>query len=244
MNNLSFKKIATATGLFLGAFTFSVLAASWSGPECAAPDCNTRAPINVSTIAQYKEGNLAIGKSSDPATGFDLEVGGNTKISGNIDSGNILSTGISVSGLIETIGLKVGGPNSSVSGAILTNDGTGNAVWSSSGGSSGFVLDSNYCYALRAGRFTRDGALNGYYLKGLVKSSDGNWESVGGVYCLQKGSSDSRMTAGVKTDLVNTRNAVSTSFDKTYEQIVTHCLANPALYAYGGTVTCPSSESF
>jgi hypothetical protein len=140
MNNLSFKKIATATGLFLGAFTFSALAVDWTPPPagCTAPACNTAAPINVSTIAQHKEGNLAIGKSSDPATGFDLDVGGNTKISGYIDSGNIISTGINVSGLIETIGLKVGGPNASNLGYVLTNDGNGNAVWNAS--ASGITL--------------------------------------------------------------------------------------------------------
>ena len=135
MNNLSFKKIATATGLFLGAFTFSVLAADWTPPPvgCTAPSCNTPAPINVSTDPQHKEGNLAIGKSSDPATGFDLDVGGNANF-----AGSVLSTGINVSGLIETIGLKVGGPNANTSGYVLTNDGAGNAVWGAS--ASGITL--------------------------------------------------------------------------------------------------------
>lgn len=138
MNNLSLKKIATITGLFLGAFTFSVIAADWTPATCAAPGCNTPAPINVSTSPQAKEGNLSIGKNSLPGTGLNLDVGGNAKFSGYIDSGSIITTGISVSGLIETIGLKVGGPNASNSGYVLTNTGTGNAEWRAS--ASGITL--------------------------------------------------------------------------------------------------------
>jgi hypothetical protein len=241
-NNLSLKKIAAATGLFLGAFALSAFAGDWTPAGCAAPGCNTLAPINVGGD-QFKSGRLAIGKDSLPANDYDLEVGGNANF-----TGSLLTTGISVSGLTNTLNLKVGGANANSSGYVLTNDGTGLAEWKAAAGSStGF--DSSFCYALRAGRWTRDGALSGYYLKGVTKSSDGNWDAHAGVYCLMKGSSDSRMTASVIQTLVNDGYLVVNSsgpvVGKTYNQIVDDCKTVDARpYAYGGTVICPLKDVF
>ncbi len=135
-NNLSLKKIATATGLFLGAFALSAFAGDWTPAGCAAPGCNTAAPINVSSVSQYKEGSLAVGKSSGPTNGFDLDVDGNVNF-----TGSLITSGISVSGLTNTLNLKVGGANANSSGYVLTNDGTGIAEWKAAtgGGSSSTV---------------------------------------------------------------------------------------------------------
>ena len=244
-NNLSLKKIAAATGLFLGAFALSAFAGDWTPAGCAAPGCNTAAPINVSSVSQYKEGSLAVGKSSGPTNGFDLDVDGNVNF-----TGSLITSGISVSGLTNTLNLKVGGANANSSGYVLTNDGTGIAEWkAATGGSSITDFDSSFCYALRAGRFTRDGAFSGYYLKGVTKSTDGNWDAHAGVYCLMKGNSDSRMTASVIQTLVDNGYLVVNSggpvVGKTYNQIADDCKnvdARP--YAYGGTVTCPLKDVF
>ena len=85
---LSIKKIATVSGLFLGAFVLSAIAAnSWTPATQNPPDGNTDAPINVGVSPQFKTGPLAVGKTSVPATGFDLDV-----------DGLGLFTGLSVSG--------------------------------------------------------------------------------------------------------------------------------------------------
>jgi hypothetical protein len=76
MISLNLKRIAVIGGLFLGAFTLSAIAADWTPATCAAPGCNTEAPINVGTAEQYKVGPLAVGKSSKPVVGYDFEVDG------------------------------------------------------------------------------------------------------------------------------------------------------------------------
>ncbi len=70
------RKVASITGLLLGAFALSAIASDWGPAGCAAPGCNTGAPINVTITPQHKAGPLAVGKASDPTTGFDLDVVG------------------------------------------------------------------------------------------------------------------------------------------------------------------------
>ncbi len=122
MNNLSIKKVATVSGLFLGAFAFSVLAANWTEAPCAAPGCNTGAPINVTDTEQTKAGNLILNRS--------LSVGKDTKaIDGyNFDvSGFSIFDGIKVAGLTETTNLMVKSAGSD--GNVLTRGVDGLAEW-------------------------------------------------------------------------------------------------------------------
>ena len=146
MNKLSptLAKVASATGLLLGAFTLSVLASStWAEPGCAAPGCNVDAPINVGAIAQHKEGFLSVGKATDPRSGYDLDV-----------NGSGLFKGLLIEGLTSTDTLNVGGSakieasNWNDEDYVLANDGEGNAKWTDpsaliSSGSGKAVSDIN-----------------------------------------------------------------------------------------------------
>jgi len=137
-NNLNLKKIATIAGLFLGAFAISAFAASWTPPITAAPSGNTGAPINVTALSQYKEGSLAIGKSSSPSPGFDLEVDGPA-----IFSGALIAGGLSTEGITKTGYLTVGGSDSDKAGYVLTNKAdsagkaTGEVEWKPAGSGNG-----------------------------------------------------------------------------------------------------------
>ncbi len=170
-NNLSLKKIAAATGLFLGAFALSAFAGDWTPAGCPAPGCNTAAPINVSNAAQYKEGSLAVGKSSGPANGFDLDVGGNANF-----AGSLITTGLSVSGLTDTLGLRVGGANANNSGYVLTNDGTGIAEWKAASASS--VVEPTF-YSINTTGSVRDYTLGRHSLCAFSGDHVGNNTVVG-----------------------------------------------------------------
>lgn len=251
MKNKSFtlSKVATATGFLLGAFALSVLAASWTPPECDPPECNTWAPLNVGSDHQYKSGpisltGLSLGKTGAPEDGFIFDVSGVARV------GSMLVTGD-----IQVEGLKVGGTDASKSGYVLTNSGPdangyGIAMWKPAGSSntgSNVInvvninnqeipfFSSDYCYATDAGRAAHSGALKGYYLKGLIKFQDDNWDSVGGVYCLIKGNSDPRMTEQVKDNISSGGNkyqwnVIRSTIGMSYNAIVTECNANPHLY--------------
>ena len=107
------------------------------------------------------------------------------------------------------------------------------------------LVDSNYCYATRAGRTKSPSCAGGYYLKAAMGYRDSNWDGVGGVCCLAYGSSDPRMTTTVKNTLVSSADALSITFDKTYDQIVSLCLADPSQFKINGggdTVTCPKTD--
>jgi hypothetical protein len=202
MNNLSFKKIATVAGLFLGAFAISAFAANWTPPTNVAPGGNTGAPINITSTPQYKLGPLAIGKDSNPNESFSLDVVG----AGNFST--LLTLGLKVSGRTDTEFLKVGGAGAATPGYVLTNTAdaegkaSGVAEWkpaTGGGGGSGLTdLDSSYCYAQT--QVSENLNLFGYYLKGYIKL---NRESRFGqnifspVYCKQSGSTDPRMTSDV-----------------------------------------------
>ncbi len=125
MKNKSFtlSKVATATGFLLGAFALSVLAATWTPPECDPPGCNTDAPLNVGTDYQIKKGpisltGLSLGKEDAPFGTAKLDI-----------EGTAITTGLVVNGLTYTDSLQVGGTDASRQNYVLTNDGTGVALW-------------------------------------------------------------------------------------------------------------------
>ncbi len=125
MNNKNLSnKIATIAGLFLGAFVLSALAADWTAPTANPPANNTKAPINVGTILQSKDGtltvkNMSVGKTTVPASGYSFDV-----------VGNGLLSGLLVSGKTVTDTLQIGSTDISKTGYVLTNkDGTGEAEW-------------------------------------------------------------------------------------------------------------------
>jgi hypothetical protein len=118
MNNLSIKKVATVSGLFLGAFALSVLAADWTEAPCAAPGCNTAAPINVSRDAQKKFGGMVLAGGDATASGAMLDVDGVGSF-----------TGLSVAGRISSNFLTLTAPGYATENYVLTNTGGGNAEW-------------------------------------------------------------------------------------------------------------------
>lgn len=115
-------RVASITGLFLGAFALSVLAdsSSWTPATCSAPGCNTDAPVNVGANAQFKTGSLAVSKASAPTSGYDFEV-----------EGNALLSGLNITGKTVTNTLQV--TNGAQAGYVLASDASGNATWQSSG---------------------------------------------------------------------------------------------------------------
>ena len=120
-------KIATITGLALGAFALSALAAgTWTAPSTAAPYGNVDAPINVGgTVAtpQYKTGALGIGTSYGNFYGELFHVYG-VGVIDNLFAGNAM-----VGGYLSANNLRVR-PGNGVTGKYLKaiNDG-GEAVW-------------------------------------------------------------------------------------------------------------------
>ena len=127
MKNKSFtlSKVATATGFLLGAFALSVLAGTWTPPDGPPPGHNTDAPINVGLDHQDKSGSisltgLSLGKTGTPLGTAKLDI-----------EGTAITTGLIVNGLTDTNSLKVGGTDASRQNYVLTNDGTGVALWKS-----------------------------------------------------------------------------------------------------------------
>ncbi len=53
-------KVATVTGIFLGAFAISVLAGTWTAPATTAPGGNPDAPLNVGYGVQTKQGGIIL----------------------------------------------------------------------------------------------------------------------------------------------------------------------------------------
>ena len=83
MNNKTstLARIATITGLALGAFALSAVAGNWTAPSTTPPTCPSGqsgcdAPINVGASNQAKVGTLSIGTSIPSAWKLDVEGGG------------------------------------------------------------------------------------------------------------------------------------------------------------------------
>ena len=60
---------------------------AWTGPTTTAPGGNTKPPLTISSDAQYKEGGLAIGKTSGPTGALTLDVNGSTATRGLLVNG-------------------------------------------------------------------------------------------------------------------------------------------------------------
>lgn len=135
------RKVASITGLLLGAFALSAIASDWGPAGCAAPGCNTGAPINVTITPQHKAGPLAVGKASDPTTGFDLDV-----------VGVGFFGGVKVGGALEVIGntklktLQIGDATPSgdkqVGYVLSKKDENGTVEWKASANLVGTIYSS------------------------------------------------------------------------------------------------------
>ena len=127
----SLKKIASITGLFLGAFAISVAAATWTPPTVAPPDGNIDTPINAGGTAQRKVSALGLGPNNgvtlrSPTTQM-LDVVGTAMID------NIVTNSVTVANsLILPTGKGVG--------RVLTSDENGAATWQAAGGGSSITL--------------------------------------------------------------------------------------------------------
>lgn len=246
MNKSKLKQVATVTGLFLGAFAISVLAAGeWTPAPCEAPQCNASAPINVSPADQTKAGSLTVGGSLSvsgakvTASGASLDV-----------NGFGLFTGLNISGMTSTNQITVLENGANTQNYVLTNKGGGVGEWKApAGGNAQVALDTDYCYATTPGRGVRFGGLKGYYLKGLTKLTDDNWDSYGGVFCLVSGNTDPRMTNQVKNTLTTDQKyglLISRSIGLSYEALINDCIANIAAYKVyaNGNFICPARDLF
>ncbi len=119
-------RIAAATGITLGAFALSVVAATWTAPTSAPPNGNVDAPINVGYGLQTKYGYLDIvGQvSAGVANTYGLIVE-----NGNVGIGTLTpTTKLEVVGTASMTGLVVSG-GSPASGQVLTSDANGVATW-------------------------------------------------------------------------------------------------------------------
>lgn len=124
MNQLTLKKVASVTGLFLGAFALSVMAADWTPAGCDAPGCNVGAPINVTISPQVKAGALTIAGSSQNQNGSSMDV------KGLVTSTGLLVEGIATADTVDVLNtLKVAGENSGQVGYVLANKGGGEVEW-------------------------------------------------------------------------------------------------------------------
>ncbi len=106
----SLKKIASITGLFLGAFAISVAAATWTPPTVAPPDGNIDAPINAGASVQGKIGKLGLGAATPRAGTQVLDVIGSALID------NVVTNTLTV---VTNAG----------AGKVLTSDASGAATW-------------------------------------------------------------------------------------------------------------------
>lgn len=183
MNQISIKKIASATGLFLGAFALSVMAADWTPAPCEAPGCNTPAPINVGGAWQSKEGDLTLEKT--------LSVGKETAASGySLDVNGLgFFSGVTVSGLADVANLKVTSPGFDTAGKVLTSNGEGIAEWKTPAAGQGqaqvpvfIALPANGDYNLGAhtlcvfsGDHVGNNTVVGNQANSLRRNNDGTW---------------------------------------------------------------------
>lgn len=144
----SIKQVAVVSGLFLGAFVLSALAADWTPPTANPPSNNTPAPINVGTASQVKAGPFAVGQGTVAESGLDFQVAKVAKLGALWVSGDA-----KIVGTTTTDRLTVGGVNAGNAGYVLTNDnlGSGRAEWKpNTSGLSG--ASRIYCAAVSDGR--------------------------------------------------------------------------------------------
>ncbi len=96
-NSLTLTRVATITGLTLGAFALSALAGTWTAPGtgqpagtiCTPPKCNVDAPINVGDTSQTKTGPLIVNLSGVESIGLKV-LGSMQIVDGNQGAGKVL----------------------------------------------------------------------------------------------------------------------------------------------------------
>ena len=119
-------RIASFTGIALGAFALVAAAGTWTPPPQTAPAGNVDAPINVGSSAQAKVGGLRIGDTTLPTTNM-LEVVGKALFASNIGvSGSVIATNVIATSTV-TESLKV--TKNFADNRVLTSDKYGNASW-------------------------------------------------------------------------------------------------------------------
>lgn len=130
------------------------IANAWTDPTQAPPAGNLGAPINTSSIQQYKAGNLRV-------EGFRNF--GPTVLDGKVGIGTMNPTQqLDVYGTIKSTGLQIA--TSAGVGKVLTSDANGNATWktaASGGGATTTTIASyddlpagamaGFCYITRNG---------------------------------------------------------------------------------------------
>ncbi|MGE4108834.1 MAG: hypothetical protein AB7F66_16645 [Bacteriovoracia bacterium] len=115
--------------------------------------------------------------------------------------------------------------------------------------SAGSALPGQYCYALYAQRWSATSCESGYYLKGLVKATDNDWDGYGGICCYAGTGADPRMTPDVQAAMYARRyytsgdsyGIVSGTLGQSYRELVTLCRSlGPRNNPFGSKlVTCP-----
>jgi hypothetical protein len=114
-------RVASVTGLILGAFALSALAAGvWTAPPSGTvpPNNNTEAPLNVGSDHQNKVGSLTVNTNTVSPDPYGLDVFGISRFFGNVEIG----TGASP----KTIKIVDGNEDD---GKVLTSDENGVASW-------------------------------------------------------------------------------------------------------------------
>ncbi len=128
---------------FLSKYTFPLLGvigavavsaavfAAWTEPTQTPPGGNLSAPLTVSSVAQFKEGALALGQNTLPTSGSILDV-----------KGTVSSKGLLVNGVVAIIDGSQG------NGKVLTSAADGTAQWKNAS-SSGTVCGSYRYWSTR-----------------------------------------------------------------------------------------------
>lgn len=176
---------------------------AWMRPGYWKPDTNPNNIINTNS-GYVKAGPIAIGLTAqNNPTGLAAPALGS-------DGANI---GVLTSGSFQVVDPSVS-TYMTVRAADYWMDAPnyGSPRWASQGPQ----LPSTNCYAIKASRWSAPGcSTQGYYLKGLIKSTDDNWDGYGGICC------DSTATPGTS-----------------YDDLVADCHAHPGQYG-DHSVTCP-----
>ncbi|MEI6304477.1 MAG: hypothetical protein WCP09_00455 [Candidatus Taylorbacteria bacterium] len=138
MNKTSLiNRIVTVTGLALGGFALSVLAATtWTAPSTPPPGNNVDAPINVGASTQKKAGALGIGSGTMPGGTTIFDVFGTAVINAlQTASINVQGTpgSLTVSGPTTLNGpvRLTSGASANVGKYLQMADASGNVTWGS-----------------------------------------------------------------------------------------------------------------